>query len=350
MRTFFTLLLSMFFLELSYGQYSSSLIDNIGRDINIGVRGSCASPDGIMTEGTGPGMTLADLQANGNCTGVNYTFGGGNQSATFCFSLVALYTYQNFGAIVTHNCGTGNMSFSNITLYNSGCTVHGTGTSYTNLTVGATYIFCFTASKSGSGCDISDICPYFYDATPAPIKISQLNVLQKNENNIIQWITASEINNQWQIVEKSADGISNWTEVDRVSGSMSSDGNRSYEVIDHKPFGLTYYRIHSIDYDGFEEFSDIVYARSNNFATDNNVQIVPNPTSGHINVLYYSSTDTELAVTITDASGRKFYTEKNQILKGENAKGIDVSNLTSGLYFLQTELDGKVSNKRFVKY
>ena len=43
-------------------------------------------------------------------------------------------------------------------------------------------------------------------------------------------------------------------------------------------------------------------------------------------------------------------TEKNQILKGENAKGIDVSNLTSGLYFLQTELDGKVSNKRFVKY
>ncbi|MBK6498348.1 MAG: hypothetical protein IPG00_09350 [Saprospiraceae bacterium] len=75
----------MFFLELSYGQYSSSLIDNIGRDINIGVRGSCASPDGIMTEGTGPGMTLADLQANGNCTGVNYTFGAEINQQHFVF-------------------------------------------------------------------------------------------------------------------------------------------------------------------------------------------------------------------------------------------------------------------------
>ena len=207
-----------------------------------------------------------------------------------------------------------------------------------------------TITDDGNGCaprteTVTTTCSLIL-----PITISSLKAKEMGNHNFISWTTASELNNQWHIVEKSADGISNWTEVDRVSGSMSSDGNRSYEVIDHNPFGLTYYRIHSIDYDGFEEFSDIVYARSNNVATDNNIQIVPNPTSSHINVLYYSSTDTELAVTITDASGRKFYTEKNQILKGENAKGIDVSNLTSGLYFLQTELDGKVSNKRFVKY
>lgn len=224
-------------------------------------------------------------------------------------------------------------------------------TSTSSLTIGPMNMTAGTCYYVGVDGNAGAFCSYDINLSAVlPIKIVKINAIANQNSNIISWITASEINNQWQIVEKSADGISNWTEVDRVSGSMSSDGNRSYEVIDNKPFGLTYYRIHSIDYDGFEEFSDIVYARSNNFAIDNNVQIVPNPTSGHINVLYYSSTDTELAVTITDASGRKFYTEKNQILKGENAKGIDVSNLTSGLYFLQTELDGKVSNKRFVKY
>ncbi|MBK8349978.1 MAG: hypothetical protein IPL08_21080 [Saprospiraceae bacterium] len=97
-------------------------------------------------------------------------------------------------------------------------------------------------------------------AAPFPITISHISAKAKGESNLITWTTASESNNDVQIVESSADGISGWQEVDRVKGTNKRE-SVTYEVYDRKPLALTYYRIHSVDFDGQEQISKIVSVR-----------------------------------------------------------------------------------------
>lgn len=236
MRTLLTVFILQILLTSGYSQmHVEESISPRFRSNNSLRAGSCASPDGTVTTSTT------------NCISTSTSFGAGNGgSATFCFTFTAPNSGIDFAIGYTSSCGN-NISWTGAALYLDGsCTLIATNDDVFPdpvLTVGANYVYCYTLTKSGGGaCSLTEVCPR-YSTFPLPITISKLGVENDNKSNIISWTTASELNNQWQIVEKSVDGISNWTEVDRVSGSMSSDGNRSYEVIDHKPFGLTYYRI-----------------------------------------------------------------------------------------------------------
>jgi len=170
----------------------------------------------------------------------------------------------------------------------------------------------------------------FGAAAPLPIKISTLDAFKSGNNNLIKWTTESEVNNEYQIVETSLDGFSGWSEVGKVNSRNAANG-ASYQVIDRKPSRLNYYRIHSIDFDGREEFSHVVSVQRDK-GRSNIVSVYPNPTVQLLNV-DLSGVDMALGnleILLFDATAQKVLGQKSK----SNFESIDMTALPAGIYNL----------------
>lgn len=72
------------------------------------------------------------------------------------------------------------------------------------------------------------------------------------------WRTASETNNDYFTVERSADA-SEWSDIGTVAGAGNSNTERVYRLTDPEPIpGRSYYRLRQTDFDGTTEVSDPV--------------------------------------------------------------------------------------------
>jgi hypothetical protein len=80
------------------------------------------------------------------------------------------------------------------------------------------------------------------------------------------------------------------------------------------------------------------------FASDN-VQVYPNPATTEINVSLISPS--EIDIRVFDLSGKLLVYEANKIV--ENTYSVDVSLLTSGIYFLRINSENGEVTKKFIK-
>ncbi|MBK8348648.1 MAG: T9SS type A sorting domain-containing protein [Saprospiraceae bacterium] len=156
------------------------------------------------------------------------------------------------------------------------------------------------------------------------------------KNNMITWTTASEVNNDVQIVERSKDGISGWEMVGKVNGTNGS-GDVTYEVYDNKPFNISFYRIHSVDFDGQEQMSKIVSVRRDGIKGGRINAIYPNPATHQLTADLQSDTDGDAVITISDITGKVMTTSKIYLKEGINNHQSDLTSLPSGMYILKVE-------------
>jgi hypothetical protein len=73
--------------------------------------------------------------------------------------------------------------------------------------------------------------------------------LAENRSNKLEWETASEINNDYFIIENSTNGI-DWNELDRVHGMGTSTEKNRYGFYHHNQEVTQYYRLKQVDFDG----------------------------------------------------------------------------------------------------
>jgi hypothetical protein len=92
-----------------------------------------------------------------------------------------------------------------------------------------------------------------------PIELIEFNGYSNNQVNVLNWVTASEINNDYFTLEKSRSGIY-WEEIVKIDGAGNSNTITSYEYVDQKPFPQNnYYRLKQTDFDGNSEYFKIIY-------------------------------------------------------------------------------------------
>ena len=83
---------------------------------------------------------------------------------------------------------------------------------------------------------------------------------------ILNWTTASELNNDYFTIERSKDAVE-FQPIKFVEGAGNSNSILNYEIIDVNPFlGTSYYRLKQTDFNGKYSFSNIV---SVNAGSDN---------------------------------------------------------------------------------
>jgi len=210
--------------------------------INIEKAGSCSSPDGASTEIASPPPDYQYLEDNGYC---NYTYPT-TSGFTACFTIISPGTDIDFNAGFSHTCG--NIQFNNFILYDASCNLIGTGLSFTGLTPGSTYTWCLDMRAfGGPSCNGFDsFCPYYINNSIA-LPVTLLDF--KGKCGVLQWITLSEVNNDYFIIEYSLTG-KNWKYLDTIKGKGNSNNISKYYYFDNDIEEEKYYRLSQVDYDG----------------------------------------------------------------------------------------------------
>ncbi|MEZ4991763.1 MAG: T9SS type A sorting domain-containing protein [Saprospiraceae bacterium] len=86
-----------------------------------------------------------------------------------------------------------------------------------------------------------------------PVSLSAFTATPQKDRIILNWTTATEINNDHFRVERSADG-SYFETIGQISGMGTTARQQSYQFADLSPLeGQNYYRLRQIDHDGKEQ-------------------------------------------------------------------------------------------------
>lgn len=151
----------------------------------------------------------------------------------------------------------------------------------------------------------------------------------------LTWQTATELNNDYFAVERSADAQV-FEELFRVEGAGTTTELQNYEVLDEVPLsGNNYYRLRQVDTDGTIEYSDIRLVNLDAGALTS-VQVYPNPTSASLTISTVQSFAENGFINLLDSAGRIVLSQLPSDSAG--AQLLDVRTLTRGLYFLQVPL------------
>ncbi|MFN0204215.1 MAG: T9SS type A sorting domain-containing protein [Bacteroidia bacterium] len=160
-----------------------------------------------------------------------------------------------------------------------------------------------------------------------PVEFLDFTVKQKGENNaILQWSTASELNSDRFVVERSIDGLL-FEEVADVPAAGISQTVKNYEFTDmNLDFKKYFYRIKEIDIDGGTSFSNVEI-----IVLAGKLLMYPNPVK---NTLYISTKLTRTPVEVYDING-------TMVLYFENTPSrIEMTHLPRGVYYVKVGLDG----------
>jgi len=167
------------------------------------------------------------------------------------------------------------------------------------------------------------------------------------ENGILlNWKTASELNNEKFEIEESRDG-KQFQKIGERKGNGTINEQQEYSFkVENSQSGISYFRLKQVDYDGQFEYSKIVSVnfKGNN---DNIGGFYPNPASDRIQLTLNDAIPTKTIVKLYDTNGRLAYQstmEPNRI-----RVEMDVSTLANGVYVLQLQRGQDVENHRFVK-
>ncbi len=159
---------------------------------------------------------------------------------------------------------------------------------------------------------------------PLPIELISFEAsLYKRQVELI-WQTASERNNDYFSVERSANGI-DWSVIETVEGAGSSTELLSYETFDLEPLrGISYYRLKQTDFDGKTSYSEI-----RTISNTSELMVLPNPGSG---LFYISglSDRQESIIVVRDITGK----EITKMTAQKEMQQLDLSQQPSGVYFV----------------
>lgn len=95
-------------------------------------------------------------------------------------------------------------------------------------------------------------------ATILPVELTKFSAIQNGNATQLDWQTATETNCDYFIVERSTDGEM-FSEINRVNGHGTTSQYNDYVTYDYNPAeGVNYYRLKQVDYNGSENYSNIV--------------------------------------------------------------------------------------------
>jgi len=155
----------------------------------------------------------------------------------------------------------------------------------------------------------------------------------ENANRLF-WTTASEVNTDYFIVERSYDGI-NFEALGVVNATGNSTTLTNYSYMDYEvKTGNVYYRLIEVENNGTQSNSGIVnLSRSE---TQNQISIFPNPTNGVVNVsLYATASDADYSVKLFDISGKLVFEEVIYRNDSQSTYQFDITSFASGVYFME---------------
>lgn len=166
-----------------------------------------------------------------------------------------------------------------------------------------------------------------------PIELTRFEASNEGNRNKLVWETASETDNDFFTIEKSANGY-DFTILAKVPGAGTSLMAHSYVLYDENPFATTYYRLKQVDFDGHGVYSPIEVVK---LPTVNiPLEVFPVPATGTIHVVFSNEIPDNTIIRIFDMTGRQVSNQAANAAEGFD-QSIDISHMEKGVYLLVAE-------------
>lgn len=183
-----------------------------------------------------------------------------------------------------------------------------------------------------------------------PVTLTYFKATLKDYKVMLDWATASEIQNDYFTVERSADGI-NFEILGTKKGAGNSTNLIQYNLYDDSPIsGYSYYRLKQTDFDGKYSYSNVAFIKNGNTSAISNFEIqsaYPNPFVDRFTLVYSSPEEGEASYMLVNSAGKII--EKQVINCHDGANILEIENLDyleSGMYFaVITNKDQRVVKK-----
>ena len=186
-----------------------------------------------------------------------------------------------------------------------------------------------------------------YPGATLPVKLTDFSATAVSTGVDLKWTTASEINNDRFVIQRSANGVE-FEEIGVIQGNGTTQKNSFYSFTDEKPLkGLGYYRLQQFDYNGEFSHSHVVSVHSQ---ADLNFTFISGSTGGQLNVILESAISDEVLISIYDISGRTIESYKLPVLKGVNTYQLITDKLSAGTYLIRAQAENAIYSGKFIQY
>lgn len=147
--------------------------------------------------------------------------------------------------------------------------------------------------------------------TPLPIQLLSFKGYCENQYITLEWITATEINNDYFTIERSINGI-DWEILGTIEGAVNSSSHRDYKFIDEtENYGTSYYQLKQTDLNGDYKYESIISINKCENKKVGQFTIYPNPSEGKFKLLFNGNTNEINTIDIFDTQGKKIYSSHN---------------------------------------
>jgi len=196
------------------------------------------------------------------------------------------------------------------------------------------------------------------NSQPLPVEISSMNAVLEDGNARLTWQTASETNNAGFEIQRKAEPESgpgrSWTKVGTVESKApggTTEEPQSYRFTDTDlPFAADKikYRLRQVDLDGTATLTDPV-AIERPVDRIQFQQPFPNPARSQVTVQFAVPSEKgarNVSLQMYDMLGRVVHRVEEGSVKGRQEVQVDLSNLTSGTYFVRLTVGNTTETRR----
>jgi len=180
-----------------------------------------------------------------------------------------------------------------------------------------------------------------------PVELLKFTATRINDDILLEWATATEINNDYFLIERSSDGAQ-FFPLDFVDGAGNSSSTIEYEYMDFQAHrGFNYYRLKQIDFDGSFEYSQVVTINLSN--AEAKIFLFPNPTATDVQVQLPEVFKEQAAtLTIYNLMGQKLFDFPIASANNNELMEFDVSRYHPGTYLMVVQNEFFYFSGRFV--
>ena len=187
-----------------------------------------------------------------------------------------------------------------------------------------------------------------------PVEFTSFTASVNKNNVLLNWSTATELNNQGFEIERASSKTSprqeDWEKIGFVPGFGTTTEPKSYSYTDQSVnTGINYYRLKQVDYNGSYEYSDVIevdYRTFNSYLLEQNY---PNPFNPTTTIGFGIQNKSNVKITILNAIGEEVAVILNEEKdSGYHTVEFNAANLPSGVYFYQLQAGSFVETKKMV--
>ncbi len=216
----------------------------------------------------------------------------------------------------------------------TGMVIPGQVRNITGLAEGTTYNI--TVVDDGFGCSAS-ITKGPNNCSKLPVELLAFNGEAQTGGNLLKWVTATEIENDYFSLYSSVNG-EDFELIHQQEGGGTISTVQKYQFLDRNvSFGMTYYQLRQTDFDGTNK---IIAHTSISRGEQTDVVLLdsfPNPFNSELILNIYSNSDNKVIITLNNILGSSITQHRLMLQNGNNTIHLETDDLTRGLYLLNIQ-------------